>query len=250
MSLTRKALAAAVAGTLSLSPLASAQAQVPSDLRDLVGAKAGQAEGELRSRGYHDVRSQQGNGSSQTYWRRGDTCVQITTRDGRYLTIVNAPGFCGADKSSSSSSAATAVIAGVAVVGLAAAIAAHNSKHKDADRDHDAEYERGYQAALYGSDYDDRHETEGYHEGYLAGQAERDNRRYSNTRWVRQASPAARDACSRRADEFQGRPHGSSVPISVREIGRGDFEMTMATGSYRSVCVVSGSGSVRSIEPY
>ena len=46
------------------------------------------------------------------------------------------------------------------------------------------------------------------------------------------------------------RPSGSSVPISMRELGRNEYELTMATGSYRSRCCVSGSGEVLYVEPF
>ena len=67
---------------------------------------------------------------------------------------------------------------------------------------------------------------------------------------MRGVPDAAQEACSRRADEFQNRPYGSSVPISMRDLGRGQYELTMATGSYRSVCTVSASGEVRDMSPY
>jgi hypothetical protein len=54
----------------------------------------------------------------------------------------------------------------------------------------------------------------------------------------------------RKADDFQNRPYGSSVPIGVRDLGRGDYELTMATGPYRSRCVVSSTGDVRAMTPY
>lgn len=227
-----------------------AVAQTPSALSDLVDARAGQAEAELNRRGYQATdRSEVVAGGRLTYWRRGDECVAIMTRDGRYASINQAGrGECGSGRSSGSNTGA--VVAGVALVGLAAALAAHNSRRHDRSDQHDSEYERGYQAALYGADYDDRHETEGYHEGYLAGEAEASNRRHSNSSWVRGAPDAARQACARRADEFQNRPYGSSVPIGVRDLGRGEFELTMATGSYRSLCTVSASGQVREMNPY
>lgn len=235
--------------TLSTAAL-SATAQTPSSLRDLVDARAGQAEGELQRRGYEATdRSELVSDGRLTYWRRGDECVAIMTRDGRYASI-NQAGRSECGGGSSGSSNATAIAAGVALVGLAAAIAAHNNRHRDADAEHDREYERGYQAGLYGADYDDRHETEGYHEGYLAGESEASNRRHANSRWVRGAPDAAQTACARRADQYQNRPYGSSVPISVRDLGRGQYELTMATGSYRSVCTVSASGEVRAINPY
>lgn len=242
----RWSLAGMLACATAISP---AVAQTPNALRDMVGARAGQAEGELGRRGYTATdRSEAFNDGRMTYWRRGDECVAIVTRDGRYASINQAGrSECG---SKGSNSAAAAVVAGVAIVGLAAALAAHNQRHKDADRNHDDEYSRGYQAGLYGANYDDRHETEGYHDGYLAGEAEASNRRHSNSRWVRGAPGAAQEACARRADEFQNRPRGSSVPIGVRDVGGGDYELTMATGPYRSVCVVSEYGQVRSMDPY
>ncbi|NGM51470.1 hypothetical protein G5B46_17810 [Caulobacter sp. 602-2] len=248
MSVRRQLVAAAaLAGLIAGGAVAPALAQIPGNLRDLVGARAAGGESELQARGYELDHVDEGGSAKFGYWRRGDQCVQVTTRDGRYLTIVEARSMC---RKKSSGPDASAVAAGVAIVGLAAALAAHKKNHDNADRDHDAEYERGYQAALYGSDYDDRHESEGYHEGYLAGQSERDNRRFSNSRYVRSAPRAAQDACSRRADEYQSRPYGSSVPISVRDLGRGDWELTMATGSYRSRCTVSSDGQVRAMNPY
>lgn len=250
MSLQRKALISATAGLMALVSSGSSFAQTPDVLRDLVGARAGQAEGALQSRGYQATdRSEVVGDGRLTYWRKGDDCISIMTRDGRYASINQAGrGECGG--SGSSGSNATAIAAGVAIVGLAAAIAAHNNHHRDADAEHDREYQRGYQAALYGADYDARHETEGYHEGYLAGEEEGRNRRHASSSWVRNASTAAQDACARRADEFQNRPYGSSVPISVRDLGRGEYELTMATGSYRSRCVVNASGDVRAMNPY
>lgn len=224
-------------------------AQTPSRLSDLVGARAGQAEGELQRRGYQSTERGEAMGNGRlSYWKRGDECVSIMTRDGRYESI-NQAGRDECGSSSSSSSSTSALVAGAAIVGLAAALAAHNNHHNDRDGDHDREYQRGYQAALYGSAYDDRHETEGYHEGYLAGETEASNRRHSNSRWVRGVPDAAQEACARRADSYLSRPSGSSVTISMRELGRNEYSLTMATGSYRTTCRVSGSGEVLYLEP-
>ena len=250
MSISRSSLAVALSGVLTLATVAPALAQTPGRLSDLVGARAGQSEGELGRRGYQATdRSEVVGDGRLTYWRRGDECVAIMTRDGRYASI-NQAGRSECGSGGSDHSNAGAAVAAVAIVGLAAALAAHNHRHDNADRNHDSEYERGYQAGLYGSNYDDRHETEGYHEGYLAGESESANRRNSNSRWVRQAPQRAQDACARRADDFQNRPHGSSVPVSVRDLGQGEWEMTMATGSYRSVCRANADGRVLSIDPY
>lgn len=251
MSFGQRTIVAIAASAFVLASPASAWAQTPGALSDLVDARAGQAEGELQRRGYQATdRSEVVGDGRMTWWRKGDDCVAIMTRDGRYASINRAGrSECGGGGRSGSSDAA-AVVAGVAIVGLAAAIAAHNNRHHDADDIHDREYQRGYQAALYGANYDDRHETEGYHEGYLAGEDEARNRRHSNSRWVQGAPPAAQQACARSADEFQNRPYGSSVPIGVRDLGRGEYELTMATGSYRSRCTVRASGDVRSMDPY
>lgn len=250
MSFARCGVVAGLSAALTLASVTPGVAQTPGRLSDLVGARAGQAEGQLTQRGYQATdRSEVVGDGRLTYWRRGDECVAIMTREGRYQSI-NQAGRSECGGGGSHDNSAGAAVAAVAVVGLVAALAAHNRRHNDADRNHDGEYERGYQAGLYSSPYDDRHETEGYHEGYLAGEAEAGNRRNSNSRWVRQAPPQAQDACSRRADEFQNRPYGSSVPISVRDLGRDQWEMTMATGSYRSVCRANSDGRVLSIDPY
>lgn len=245
----RHIVSVSMCSVMVLASAAPGVAQTPDRLSDLVGARAGQAENELTRRGYEATgRSEDFGDGRLTYWRRDNECVSIMTRDGRYQSINQAGrSECGGGSSHDNTGAA---VAAVAIVGLAAALAAHNRRHNDADRDHDAEYDRGYQAALYGSPYDDRHETEGYHEGYLAGEAEATNRRYSNSRWVRQAPYAAQQACSRRADDFMSRGHGSSVPVSARDLGNDEWELTMATGSYRSICRVTSGGRVQSIDAY
>jgi hypothetical protein len=135
--------------TLMLATALPAAAQTPSALRDLVGARAGQAEGELNRRGYQATdRSEVVGDGRMTYWRNGNDCVSIMTRDGRYASI-NQAGRSECGSGGSNSSNATAIAAGVAIVGLAAAIAAHNNRHRDADADHDREYQRGYEAALH-----------------------------------------------------------------------------------------------------
>ncbi|QYF86871.1 hypothetical protein [Brevundimonas sp. PAMC22021] len=247
---SRRLIAGLSTGCLVLSSAGAALAQTPSALQDLVGARAGQSEGELQRRGYQATdRSEAFGDGRMTYWRRGDECVSIMTRDGRYASI-NQAGRSECGDAGRSGSNAAAIAAGVAIVGLAAAIAAHKQRHGDSGAEHDREYERGYQAGLYGADYDDRHESEGYHEGYLAGEDENQNRRHAGSRWVRGAPMAAQTACAARADAFQNRPEGSSVPVSMRDLGRGEYELTMATGPYRSICRVSASGEVRAMEPF
>ncbi len=68
------------------------------DLADLVGAKAGQAEGDLERRGYaYASGSTSGNAKYSNYFNSSSgRCVTIRTEDGRYQSIVQAPPFdCG-----------------------------------------------------------------------------------------------------------------------------------------------------------
>ena len=236
---------AALVFSLAATPVL---AQTPSRLNDLVGARAGQSEAELQRRGYQATdRSEVVGDGRLSYWRRGDECVSIMTRDGRYESINQAGrDECGGRSSSSNTGA---IVAGVAIVGLAAALAAHNSHHNDADDNHDREYQRGYQAALYGSSYDDRHESEGYHEGYLAGEREGSNRRHASSGWIRGVPAAAQDACTQRADRQADRPSGSSVATGMRELGPNQYELTISAGWMRYSCRVSGSGEVLWLEP-
>ncbi|QMS87398.1 hypothetical protein HUN01_07330 [Nostoc edaphicum CCNP1411] len=62
-----------------------------SRLRDLVGARAGQAENTVKKRGYQWVKS---DDSGYSYWLEGKTnyCVTIQTDQGRYQSIVYTGG--------------------------------------------------------------------------------------------------------------------------------------------------------------
>lgn len=84
---------ALVAGWL-LTSCASAGAQAQTTgLEDLVGARGGQAEGELQRRGYGFVRVEKSDDRSYTYWWSDDRrqCVTIATMDGRYASIQPTP---------------------------------------------------------------------------------------------------------------------------------------------------------------
>jgi hypothetical protein len=68
------------------------------DLADLVGAKGGQAEGELQRRGYaYTQGSTSGSAKYSSWWNSSKRqCVMIRTEEGRYQSIVQAPpSDCG-----------------------------------------------------------------------------------------------------------------------------------------------------------
>ena len=64
--------------------------QTPPALADLVGARAGQAEGALMQRGYEMRGGSKSEDSSYTNWEEMDTgeCVTIRTKEGRYESII------------------------------------------------------------------------------------------------------------------------------------------------------------------
>lgn len=101
---------------------------------DLIGAKAGQAEGSLGARGYVFDHNE---GGEQLWWReRGRECVSLYVSNGRYRDVESrSAGDCnlsaGGDRKKKDNSAA--IVAGALAVGLIAAAAAKN--HKDDDRD-------------------------------------------------------------------------------------------------------------------
>ena len=78
------ALTAALTGAASLF----AQAEVPA-LRDVVGARGRDGEGQLQSRGYQLAGGGKAGDSSFTYWKepRSNRCVAVRTTDGRYASI-------------------------------------------------------------------------------------------------------------------------------------------------------------------
>jgi hypothetical protein len=68
------------------------------DLADLVGAKGGQAEGELERRGYAYAKGSTSGNAKYSSWYNASKrqCVMIRTEEGRYQSIVQAPpSDCG-----------------------------------------------------------------------------------------------------------------------------------------------------------
>ncbi|CAK6700964.1 hypothetical protein ICNINCKA_02965 [Synechococcus sp. CBW1107] len=87
------AVGALIGGLISGKPITTtepAREGAPvSDLQSLVGAKGGQAEGTLTSKGYTYRGGTKLADSSFTYWEQPSTnnCVTIRTTDGRYQSI-------------------------------------------------------------------------------------------------------------------------------------------------------------------
>lgn len=124
--LVRSMIAALSAGSLlTVSTVAAAQP------RDLIGARAGQAENNLRARGYALDHS---SGGVQYWWHAGNReCINLFVSNGRYDTIDRRPtSECNAGRGKKDNSGA--IIAGALAIGILAAAAA-SKKHNDDDRD-------------------------------------------------------------------------------------------------------------------
>lgn len=246
MTMTRQIAGSAAILALVFGAVAPAYAKPPSDVSDLVGARAAGGETQMESRGYSNAKSK---GGAQYWWNSGTkTCARIVVANGRYASVDKTDASdCGHGGGGGSS--AGAAIAGVAAIGLIAALASHKKKHgSDQGGDHDSEYGRGYNDGLYGGQYD-RNDSEGYHDGFMAGEAEASNRRAANRPYARGGSDAAKAACEARGDQYQNAPGGSSVAVSQRN-DRGNYVFTIATGHYRSTCTATASGQVIDISPY
>jgi hypothetical protein len=71
--------------------------QTPNSLSDMVGARAGQADGELSRRGYQFSRASNSSYGQTGFWRESHSgaCVSIVTNEGRFQSIVyTAPDSC------------------------------------------------------------------------------------------------------------------------------------------------------------
>ena len=67
---------------------------------------------------------------------------------------------------------------------------------------------------------------------------------------MKAALTAAQQACLRRAEDPGTGPYGSSVLIGVRDLGRDEYEATLATGSCRSRGAANASGDVCGMSTY
>ena len=165
----------ALAGASLLLTPAGALAAKASDLRDLVGARAGQAEGDLESRGWASMGAHKTSTGIYTYWwnAQGKDCVRVNTRDGRYESITDAKANDCGQKAGSDG---VAIAAGAAAL-LGVLALTHKSHHRG-DKEYDnqnsyAEFERGHRDGLYNHSYNSRNSTKEYAEGYQSGADER-----------------------------------------------------------------------------
>ena len=175
-----RSLATAVAVSLAVSGMpAVAQSQAPTELADLLGARGGDGEFQMQSRGYTLHHTAQSATSVYSYWwsQGGNKCVRVRTEDGSYQQI-NSVGNndCGQKDAEGMSDGAKVAIGAAVLLGIAAL--AHKSHHRD-DRNFDerqtADFERGFRDGQYHHAYSNYNNSREYSDGYNRGMDERNN---------------------------------------------------------------------------
>lgn len=103
MFLKKSVLMIAVVLTTAFS--ANAQ-DTPSDVRDLIGARAPSGERQLQRRGYRFVKTTKGDDRSYSNWWKASSraCITVATMNGRYDSITSTPApDCNQNSSSGGS---------------------------------------------------------------------------------------------------------------------------------------------------
>ena len=153
-------------------------------LQDLVNARAGQAEGDLESRGYVVTHTERSDDAIFSYWwnQSAKKCVSVKTVDGRYAVITDAMNFdCNQkDAAGMSSGAKAGIAAGVTAAAIGAIVLTHKAHHHDDDKHYENqvqenEYERGYRDGLYNNAYHNYNNSKEYSTGYGSGVGQRNN---------------------------------------------------------------------------
>ena len=114
----------------------SVNAATPSDLSDLVGARASGGETQLINRGYKFINTEKGTDRSWSNWykERNNTCVSVVTFDGRYNSITETPTVDCNQTAKSKENHTVAIAAAAVALGAIAAVAVHEH---DKDKKHD-----------------------------------------------------------------------------------------------------------------
>jgi len=168
----------ALVATAMVLPVLPAHAAGADDLRDVVGARGRDGEPTLEQRGFTHIDTSKSTNAAYSYWWNNGqkSCVRVTTRDGKYASIVNADeSDCGQTrKESGMSDGAKVAVGAAALLGIAALL--HKSHHRD-DRKYNeeetADFERGYRDGLYNNSFHNYGDNRDYSDGYNRGVDER-----------------------------------------------------------------------------
>jgi hypothetical protein len=230
--------------TSSVAGIAPAAAQTAPGMGDLIGARGSSAESEMTSRGYKFAKNM---GSAALWWNSNSKkCVSVAVDNGRVASIESASAKdCG----HGGDDALAGVAAGALAVGLIAALSSHhkNNDNRNNSSNYNAEYQRGYNDGMYSAHYSNA-DSEAYHSGFVAGETERNNRRYANTPISRGLPAAAGNACISKG-EFEWGVYPGNVSVISSERHSGNYDVTLATGHYRAICRVTPYGEVLKFKP-
>lgn len=224
----------------SMVGAAPAWADTARGMDDLIGARGSSLDGELARRGYALATTK---GFAQMWWNsKSNTCVSALVDNGRVASIESASA---SDCGKSGGNTAAGIIAGAAAVGLIAALSGHHkgSDNRNNNNSYNGEYQRGYNDAMYGGHYA-TNDSEAYHSGFMAGEAERNNRRYANYPVARALPAAAGNACISKGEYEWGVYPGSVSVVSSDNYAPGNYHVTVATGHWRAKCNVTANGQV------
>ena len=163
----------------------AASADIPSDLSDLMGARASSGERALQQRGYVLTDYGRSEGVTWNYWWNAGrrACVGVATSNGRYERIASVTSHdCNQDtghhEDEGMSDGAKVAIGAAALLGaIALAHKSHHhediSHHNDVDRE--AEFDRGYRDGKYNHSYNDYNRSQDYRDGYEQGTGSREH---------------------------------------------------------------------------
>jgi hypothetical protein len=183
---SRKIAGALIVCSCLFSAIVSAD--MPSDVRDLVGEKAKNADPRLQQRGYvHIDSTRTGSNNSYGMWWKpsSSTCINVGYEHGRVEGIRIAPAidcnqhdYFSSGGDDSGSNAAAIAIGAAALIGVLAM--SHNSEHHDdqthyGDRHNEEEFERGHRDGLYNHSFNNYNGTDAYVKGYNSGAAQREH---------------------------------------------------------------------------
>lgn len=156
---------------------ASAFAEAPGSVRDLVGARAAGGESTLEDRGFTLHHGSTKDDSKINYWWNPNTkeCVKVTTYDGKFESINKTSNADCGQRSAKNNDAGVAIAVGAAaLLGIAALSSkSHHRGDKYNNQQSTADFERGYRDGLYNQTYHNYGRSDAYSDGYSQGVEQR-----------------------------------------------------------------------------
>jgi hypothetical protein len=151
-------------------------ADTPSNVRDLVGARAAGGETALGERGYINVKTRKNRDEAWSYWwnRSRKECLMVSTYDGRYDKITTTTsGDCNQSDGNAGAAIAAAAIIGALVIAHNAQD--HNDKQHSRNASTEADFDAGFRDGQYNYSYSPANRSDSYADGYEEGVKEREN---------------------------------------------------------------------------